>query len=168
MKNFGFGCMRLPMNGNEVDTEQFKQMIDRFLEEGFTYFDTAHGYLDGKSETAIRECLTARYPRERYQLTDKLTQNYFEKEEDIRPFFESQLAACGVTYFDYYLMHAMTAEYYPKYVACHAFEIAQELKAEGKIRHIGMSFHDKAQVLDRILSEHPEIEVVRLQFSYAD
>lgn len=168
MKNFGFGCMRLPMNGNEVDTEQFKQMIDRFLEEGFTYFDTAHGYLDGKSETAIRECLAARYPRERYQLTDKLTQNYFEKEEDIRPFFESQLAACGVTYFDYYLMHAMTAEYYPKYVACHAFEIAQELKAEGKIRHIGMSFHDKAQVLDRILSEHPEIEVVQLQFNYAD
>ena len=168
MKNFGFGCMRLPMNGSEVDTEQFKRMIDRFLEEGFTYFDTAHGYLDGKSETAIRECLAARYPRERYQLTDKLTQNYFEKEEDIRPFFESQLAACGVTYFDYYLMHAMTAEYYPKYVACHAFEIAQELKAEGKIRHIGMSFHDKAQVLDRILSEHPEIEVVQLQFNYAD
>ncbi|MGN1160409.1 MAG: aldo/keto reductase [Lachnospiraceae bacterium] len=168
MKNFGFGCMRLPMNGSEVDTEQFKRMIDRFLEEGFTYFDTAHGYLDGKSETAIRECLTARYPRERYQLTDKLTQNYFEKEEDIRPLFESQLAACGVTYFDYYLMHAMTAEYYPKYVACHAFEIAQELKAEGKIRHIGMSFHDKAQVLDRILSEHPEIEVVQLQFNYAD
>lgn len=65
-------------------------------------------------------------------------------------------------------MHAMTAEYYPKYVACHAFEIAQELKAEGKIRHIGMSFHDKAQVLDRILSEHPEIEVVQLQFNYAD
>ena len=160
MKNFGFGCMRLPMNGDEVDKEQFSRMVDRFLEEGFTYFDTAHGYLDGKSETAIREFLTSRYPRERYQLVDKLTENYFKKEEDIRPFFESQLAACGVTYFDYYLMHAMTAEYYPKYVACHAFEIAQELKAEGKIRHVGMSFHDKAEVLDRILSEHPEIEVV--------
>lgn len=168
MKNFGFGCMRLPMNGDKVDTEQFSRMVDRFLEEGFTYFDTAHGYLDGKSETAIRECLTSRYPREKYQLVDKLTENYFKKEEDIRPFFESQLAACGVTYFDYYLMHAMTAEYYPKYVACHAFEIAQELKAEGKIRHVGMSFHDKAEVLDRILSEHPEIEVVQLQFNYMD
>lgn len=168
MKNFGFGCMRLPMKGDEVDKEQFSRMVDRFLEEGFTYFDTAHGYLDTKSETAIRECLTSRYPRERYQLVDKLTENYFKKEEDIRPFFESQLAACGVTYFDYYLMHAMTAEYYPKYVACHAFEIAQELKAEGKIRHVGMSFHDKAEVLDRILSEHPEIEVVQLQFNYVD
>lgn len=168
MKNFGFGCMRLPMIGNEVDAEQFKRMVDRFLAEGFTYFDTAHGYIDGKSETAIRECLVKRYPRENYQLVDKLTQNYFNKEEDIRPFFESQLEACGVEYFDYYLMHALSADCYPKYVACRAFEIAQELKAEGKIRHVGMSFHDKAEVLDKILTEHPEIEVVQLQFNYAD
>ena len=126
MKNFGFGCMRLPMIGNEVDAEQFKRMVDRFLAEGFTYFDTAHGYIDTKSETAIRECLVKRYPRENYQLVDKLTQNYFNKEEDIRPFFESQLKACGVEYFDYYLMHALSADCYPKYVACRAFEIAQE------------------------------------------
>lgn len=167
-KNFGFGCMRLPMENDEVNVREFSDMVDAFLKAGFHYFDTAHGYLGGKSETALRECLTKRYPREDYILTDKLTENFFNKEEDIRPFFEEQLEACGVTYFDFYLMHAMTAEYYPKYVKCRAFEIAKELKKEGKIRHIGMSFHDKAEVLERILKEHPEIEAVQLQFNYVD
>lgn len=167
-KNFGFGCMRLPMNGETVDKEQFNRMIDRFMEEGFNYFDTAHGYLEGKSETAIRECLVSRYPRESYILTNKLSEGSFKKEEDIRPLFETQLKACGVEYFDYYLMHAMTADYYPKYVSCRAFEIAQELKKEGKIRHVGMSFHDRPEVLEQILTEHPEIEVVQLQFNYVD
>ena len=95
-KNFGFGCMRLPMIGEDVDIEQTRQMVDLFLKEGFNYFDTAHGYIQGKSELAVRECLASRYPREQYILTDKLTGNYFKKEEDIRPFFESQLEACGV------------------------------------------------------------------------
>ncbi len=168
MKKFGFGCMRLPMKNGDVDYKQFNQMIDRFMEAGFHYFDTAHGYIGGKSETAIRDCLVRRYPRNSYILTDKLTQNYFQKEEDIRPVFENQLKCSGVEYFDYYLMHAMTAEYYPKYERCRAFLIAKQLKEEGKIRHIGISFHDKAAVLDQILHEHPEIEVVQLQFNYAD
>ena len=94
-KNFGFGCMRLPMDGENVNIPETKQMVDAFLDAGFNYFDTAHGYLQGKSETALRECLTSRYPRERYILTDKLTANFFKTEADIRPFFESQLAACG-------------------------------------------------------------------------
>lgn len=168
MKKFGFGCMRLPMVDGEIDFEQCNQMVDHFMKEGFTYFDTAHGYLDGKSEIAVRECLVKRYPRESFTVTDKLTHTFFKTEEEIRPLFESQLEACGVEYFDYYLMHALTAEAYPQYVRCHAFEIAQELKAEGKIRHVGISFHDKAQVLEQILTEHPEIEVVQLQFNYAD
>ena len=105
-KNFGFGCMRLPMQGKEVDMEEFTKMVDAFLAAGFNYFDTAHGYLEGKSEPALKAALTSRYPREDYVLTDKLTSNYFNKEEDIRPFFESQLEACGVEYFDFYLMHA--------------------------------------------------------------
>ena len=107
-KNFGFGCMRLPMIGEDVDIEQTKQMVDCFLEQGFNYFDTAHGYLQGKSELALKECLTSRYPREDYVLTDKLSGSYFKKEEDIRPLFESQLAACGVDYFDFYLMHSQS------------------------------------------------------------
>lgn len=90
-KNFGFGCMRLPMIGEDVDLEQSKKMVDAFLEAGFNYFDTAHGYIQGKSELALKECLTSRYPRDRYILTDKLTATYFQKEEDIRPFSRASL-----------------------------------------------------------------------------
>ena len=168
-KNFGFGCMRLPLKEDKkVDYAAFSEMVDKFIEEGFNYFDTAHGYLGGESEIAIRECISKRYPREKFVLADKLSVNFFNKEEDIRPFFESQLKACGVEYFDFYLMHAQNASYYKKYTDCRAYEIAKELKEEGKIRHIAISFHDKASVLDMILSEHPEIEAVQIQFNYSD
>lgn len=168
-KNFGFGCMRLPMLENgEVDYNHFNKMIDTFMEEGFNYFDTAHGYIDGKSEIAIRECIAKRYDRESYILTNKLSEGYFNSQEEIVPFFESQLEACGVEYFDFYLFHAINKKYYEKYTACDAFETVKKLKEEGRVRHIGMSFHDKADVLDMILSEHPEIEVVQLQFNYLD
>ncbi len=100
-RNFGFGYMRLPMQGDEVDLEQTRKMVDTFLDAGFNYFDTAHGYLQGKSEECIKSCLSSRYPREAYVLTDKLTMAYFKKQEDIRPFFESQLEICGVDYFDF-------------------------------------------------------------------
>ena len=167
-KNFGFGCMRLPMDGENVNIPETKQMVDAFLDAGFNYFDTARGYLQGKSETALRECLTSRYPRERYILTDKLTANFFKTEADIRPFFESQLQACGVEYFDYYLMHAQGAGNYGHYRACRAYETAFALKAEGKVRHVGISFHDRAEVLKQILTDYPEIEVVQIQFNYVD
>ncbi|MBR3874159.1 MAG: aldo/keto reductase [Clostridia bacterium] len=167
-KNFGFGCMRLPMNGEEVDLAQVRDMVDAFLEAGFNYFDTAHGYIGTKSEPAVRECLVKRYPRDRYVLTDKLSGHLYEKEEDIRPLFQKQLDTCGVDYFDFYLMHSQTAESYAKCQRCRAYEIAQELKNEGKIRHVGISFHDTADVLEKILIEHPEIEVVQLQFNYVD
>ena len=167
-KNFGFGFMRLPMVDGEVDYVETKKMVDAFLESGFNYFDTAHGYLGGKSEIALRECLTSRYPRESYVLTDKLSSNFFEKYEDIRPMFESQLQACGVDYFDFYLMHAQNHKNFVKYKQCRAYETAMELKAEGKIRHLGISFHDKAVVLDQILTEYPQIEVVQIQLNYID
>lgn len=167
-KKFGFGCMRLPMKGDKVDTEEFSKMVDTFIENGFNYFDTAHGYLGGLSETAIKECLTSRYPRDQYILTDKLTNFFFKKEEDIRPFFESQLEACGVDYFDYYLMHAQSADNFAFFKKCHAYETALELKKEGKIRHFGISFHDRADVLEQILKEYPQIEAVQIQFNYLD
>ena len=167
-KNFGFGFMRLPMAGEEVDIPQTTKMVDAFLEAGFNYFDTAHGYLQGKSERALKTCLTSRYPREKYILTNKLTANFFQTEEDIRPFFESQLEACGVDYFDFYLMHAQGAGNYPHFQACHAYEVAQRLKAEGKVRHVGISFHDSAEMLEKILTDHPEVEVVQIQFNYLD
>lgn len=167
-KNFGFGCMRLPMNGSEVDIPQTKQMVDAFLDAGFNYFDTAHGYIQGRSETALKECLTSRYPRDRYILTDKLTASFFKKEADIRPLFAQQLEACGVEYFDFYLMHAQGAGNYGHFKACRAYETAFALKAEGKIRHVGISFHDKAEVLEQILTEYPQIEAVQIQFNYVD
>ena len=167
-KNFGFGCMRLPMVNGEVDCVEFAKMVDVFLEAGFNYFDTAHGYLDGKSETALRECLTSRYPREDYILTNKLSAPHFHANEDIRPLFRRQLEACGVAYFDFYLMHSQCEELYDKYKRCRAYETALELKEEGLIRHLGISFHDKAAMLDRILTEYPQVEVVQIQLNYVD
>ena len=167
-RNFGFGYMRLPMQGEAVDLEQTRKMVDTFLDAGFNYFDTAHGYLQGKSEECIKSCLSSRYPREAYVLTDKLTMAYFKKQEDIRPFFESQLEICGVDYFDFYLMHAQSAEIFKHFKACRAYETAFELKKEGKIRHVGISFHDRAEVLDEILREYPQIEVVQIQLNYVD
>ena len=138
-KNFGFGCMRLPMKDGEVDCVEFCKMVDTFIENGFNYFDTAHGYLDGKSETALRECLTKRYPRDKYVLTNKLTNFFFNSEADVRPFFESQLKTCGVDYFDFYLMHAQSKDKFEYFKKCRAYEQALEFKAEGKIKHLGIS-----------------------------
>ena len=164
----GFGCMRLPMINGEVDMPQFCEMVDAFLASGLNYFDTAHGYLGGKSELALREGLTSRYPRDKYILTNKLSTHFFTREEQIRPLFEEQLKACGVECFDFYLMQAQDGAIYEKFKKCRAYKTALELKAEGKIRHFGISFHDKADVLDRILTEYPEIEAVQMQFNYVD
>ena len=166
--NFGFGCMRLPMKDGKVNYDEFCRMADAFIASGLNYFDTAHGYIGGQSETAIRDCVAKRFDRSQFLLTDKLTDPYFKKEEDIRPFFKQQLTWCGVDYFDFYLMHAQDRNNYQKYKRCRAYETALELKKEGKIRHFGISFHDKAEVLDMILTEHPEIEIVQIQFNYVD
>lgn len=167
-KNFGFGCMRLPLKDGEVDLAETSRMVDYFLEQGFNYFDTAHGYLQGRSETALKACLTSRHPRDSYILTNKLTGTFFKTEADIRPFFQSQLEACGVDYFDFYLMHAQSAMFYQHFKKCRAYETAFALKAEGKIKHVGISFHDHAEVLEQILTDYPEIEVVQIQFNYVD
>lgn len=164
----GFGCMRMQMIEGEVDKEEFNRMIDIFIKEGFNYFDTAHGYIDGKSQTAIRDCLSARYNREDFVLADKLSYWTFETEEDVRPLFEKQLSLCGVEYFDFYLFHALNRENYEKHKNCNTFELVKKLKEEGKIKHIGMSFHDTPEVLDMILSEQPYMEAVQLQINYLD
>ncbi len=166
--NFGFGCMRLPMKDEKVDYEEFTKMADAFIDAGFNYFDTAHGYINGQSEIAIRECVSKRIDRSKFLLTDKLTDPFFKSQEDIRPFFENQLKWCGVDYFDFYLMHAQDRNNYKKYKECKAYETAYKFKEEGLIKHFGISFHDKAEVLDMILTEHPEIEVVQIQFNYLD
>ena len=167
-KNFGFGFMRLPMQDGEVDIAETNRMVDAFLDAGFNYFDTAHGYLQGKSEKALKTCLTSRDLRDRYILTDKLTENLFKTEADIRPVFESQLEACGVDYFDFYLMHSQCLENYGHFKACRAYETAFALKEEGKVRHVGISFHGRPELLEQILTEYPAIEVVQIQFNYVD
>jgi len=160
--------MRLPKTGEEVDIVHTQKMVDAFMQAGFNYFDTAHGYVGGKSEILLKECLTSKYPRDKYILTNKLSTFHFNSQEEIRPLFESQLSACGVDYFDFYLMHAQDKELYKKFTDCKAYETAMELKKEGKFKHFGISFHDTADVLEKILLEHPEIEVVQIQFNYAD
>ena len=165
---FGFGCMRLPKRGEEIDLDAFSAMADAFLDAGFNYFDTAHLYLGGKSEPAFRDCVAKRHKRSEYLLTDKLTTFCFERQEEIRPLFETQLKQCGVEYFDFYLMHAQNARNYEKFQRCRAYETAYALKEEGLFRHFGLSFHDKAEMLDRILAEHPEVEIVQIQLNYAD
>lgn len=168
-KKLGFGCMRLPLlEDGKVDTALFSKMVDKFMERGFTYFDTAHGYVSGQSEPALKTCLTSRYPRESYTITDKLSTHHFNSQEEIRPLFESQLEAVGVDCFDFYFMHAQDANIFQKFKRCHAYETALELKEEGKIKHFGISFHDRAAVLEQILTEYPQVELVQIQFNYAD
>ena len=165
---FGFGMMRLPKIGDEIDIEQTKKMVDHFISCGFNYFDTAHGYLGGESEKALKDTLTSKYPRDQYILTNKLSTHFFNKREEILPLFEKQLEACGVSYFDFYLMHAQDERIYEKFKKTGAYEVALGLKKEGKIKHFGISFHDKADVLEKILKENPEIEVVQIQLNYVD
>ena len=167
-KKLAFGLMRLPMLGEQVDEPQVCRMVDAFLAKGFNYFDTATPYLNGLSEVAVRNCLASRYPREAFLLTDKLSSSLWEKGEEIEGVVKKQLESCGVEYFDFYLMHALSADRHRHYMAEGAYDIVQKLKAEGKIRHMGISFHDSAEVLDQILTDRPDIEVVQIQFNYAD
>lgn len=171
MKKLGFGCMRLPMIGGAegtVDLPKFKEMVDQYMTAGFCYFDTAHVYIGGQSETALREALVERYPRDSFFLVDKLSGSCFQSEAAIRPFLEMQLSALGTDYLDLYLMHSQDKEVYEKFLSCNAYNVARQLKEEGKIRHFGISFHDKPEVLDRILTEQPDIECVQIQLNYLD
>ncbi len=169
MKKLGFGLMRLPMlNEKEIDVEQTKKMVDIFLERGFTYFDTAYMYLDYKSEIVAREALVNRYPRDKFTLTTKLPISMLKCKEDMERIFNEQLQKCGVDFFDYYLLHNLGTKNYETAQKYNAFEFAMNKKKEGKIKTLGFSFHDKADVLDRILTEHPEVEFVQLQINYLD
>lgn len=120
------------MNGKKADYAEFCKMVDLFMAEGFNYFDTARVYIGEQSETAIRDCIVKRYPRESFILTNKLSTSLFNKEEEIRPLFEKQLESCGTDYFDFYLMHAQSKSIFEKYKKCHAYEHALEFKKEGK------------------------------------
>lgn len=167
-QKFGFGCMRLPMKGDEIDYEEFSKMVDLFITSGFNYFDTAHPYVSERSEGAIKKCLSSRHERSSFLLANKLSGNYFKTKEDIRPLFFKQLELCGVEYFDFYLMHSQSRSNYGHFKDCDAYKEALLLKKEGYIRHVGFSFHDSAEFLEEILKENPEMEFVQLQINYYD
>lgn len=170
-KKLGFGCMRLPVvNGDmeQIDDALFCKMIDTFMEQGFTYFDTAYPYHNQKSEGAVKRCLVDRYPREKFYLADKMPVWNVKEYADYGKLFEEQLERCGVSYFDFYLLHAMGRERVAETEKLGGFEFVQKMKAEGKIKHIGFSFHDTADALDEILTNHPEMEFVQLQINYYD
>ena len=172
MQKYGFGLMRLPLTNGEdqtsIDIEQVKIMADDFMKQGFTYYDTASCYHNGSSEIAFREAVAKRYPRDSYTITDKLSLFMLKSADEMQSFFDGQLERMGVDYVDYYLIHALGNQAYKQAQEWGAFEFCAKLKAEGKVKHVGFSFHDKADVLDRILTDHPEVELVQLQINYLD
>jgi predicted aldo/keto reductase-like oxidoreductase len=172
MKKLGFGFMRLPAinpsDSSSIDMELLKKMVDLYMSRGFNYFDTAYRYCDFASEPALQQTLTSRYPRDAYELTDKITLGFIQKTEDQEPFFKKQLERCGVTYFDNYLIHNINAEYYAKAKKLHTFSFIQEMKEKGYCKHTGISFHGTPELLETLLAEHPEIDLVQLQINYAD
>lgn len=172
MKKLGFGTMRLPLlpggSQKDIDLDQTKQMMDYFLEQGFTYVDTAYMYHDYTSELAVREALVKRHPRESFLLADKMPVAMVKDASDYPRIFAEQLEKTGADYFDYYLIHDVSRRVFSKVEKTGGFEYVQTLKEEGKVKHIGFSYHDDAELLDEILSRHPEMEFVQLQINYAD
>ncbi len=163
----GFGLMRLPKKGLKTDIKQVKQMVDLFMEAGFTYFDTAFVYLG--SEAAIKKALVDRYPRESFTLATKLNALLMAPtEKSAKKQFYTSLQRTGAGYFDYYLLHAMMEGSYKRYDKFHLWDFVKEQKEKGLIKHIGFSFHAGPRLLDQLLREHPEVDFVQLQLNYAD
>ena len=164
--------MRLPLldatNKETVDVEQMKKMVDIFIEHGFNYFDTAYMYHNFKSEIFVREVLVKRHPRENFLLATKMPVSFLKSEHDVEKIFNEQLEKCGVDYFDYYLLHNLNIRSFPIAQKFNCFDFLNRKKATGKIRHIAFSFHDKADLLDEILTKYPEFECVQLQLNYLD
>jgi predicted aldo/keto reductase-like oxidoreductase len=170
--DLGFGFMRLPRVGgrdtNPFDTEAIKPMVDRFLDAGYKYFDVAYNYWHGDCEIALKETLVDRYPRDSYLVADKLA--YFEAADydSLKDQFKTSLARTGLEYFDYYLLHSLTIPHMKDAERTSAWKFIREVKSDGRARHIGFSFHGKADLLEEILQTHPYFEFVQLQINYLD
>ena len=172
MKKLGFGLMRLPLlnpdDDASVDIEQLKEMVDLFISRGFTYFDTAIMYNGFQSQRAAKTAIVDRYPRSSFTLATKLHNEFFDSFEDRDRVFNEQLEQTGAGYFDYYLLHGIEAESYPKYEQFDCFNWLLGKKAKGLVKHAGFSFHDTPELLDEILTKHPEMEFVQIQLNYLD
>lgn len=171
-KKLGFGLMRLPSldenDPSKIDIEQVKQMVDTFLERGFTYFDTAWMYCGFASESATKEALVKRHPRDSYTLATKLHSGFIQTKDDRDKIFHEQLEKTGVDYFDYYLLHDINTHSIEVYNQLDCFEWIKDKKAKGLVKTIGFSYHDGPELLDKVLTEHPEFEFVQLQINYLD
>lgn len=179
MKKLGFGLMRLPsiddqkalrdgVDEGEIDLQLVNQMVDTFIEKGFTYFDTAWMYCNFQSEEAAKECLVKRHPRDAYTLATKLHAGYLKTKEDRDRIFNEQLRKTGVDYFDYYLLHDNGYDHDQIYEKLDCYNWLMDKKEKGFVKHIGFSFHDNAETLEDILKRHPEFEFVQLQINYLD
>ena len=166
MKRLGFGLMRLPKAGGAIDIEMTARMADEFIKRGYTYFDTAYVY-EG-SEEAFREAVAKRHKRESYTLADKLPGWVLLDDKRPEDIFEESLRRCGVEYFDYYLLHGIQPSRMPLYERYGCWEFCRRLKAEGRIKNFGFSFHGDPKLLERLLCEHPEVDFVQLQINYLD
>ncbi len=167
-KKLGFGLMRLPEKGTEIDEEQVNQMVDLFMERGFTYFDTAWMYCNFRSEEATKKALVDRHPRDSYTLATKLHSGFIQTKEDRDKVFNEQLRKTGAGFFDYYLVHDVNSHSIEVYDRLDVWGWIKEKKEAGLIREMGFSFHDGPELLDRVLTEHPEMEFVQLQLNYLD
>ncbi|MCD8036682.1 MAG: aldo/keto reductase [Clostridiales bacterium] len=171
-KKLGFGFMRLPLldkdNQTSFDYDKLNSLVDMFIERGFTYFDTALTYHGGKSEEALRKSVIERYPRDKFTVATKLPPRVLKSYDDQEIIFNKQLERCGVDYFDYYLIHNIGESAYKQAKEFKTFEFTAEKKKQGKIKNVGMSFHDKPELLDDILTAHPELDFVQLQINYMD
>ncbi len=183
LSSLGFGMMRLPLKKGQstsadltnFDYKQLNQMVDEFLAAGYTYFDTSFVYHNGQSEAATRRAVVERHPRNSFTVATKFPTFNLVPEEKIEQVFQSQLSNLGVEYIDYYLLHNIQTVYYDGYDGnggivkeTNLFEHAKNWKETGKIRHLGISFHSSAKLLDRVLAEHPEIEFVQIALNPID
>jgi predicted aldo/keto reductase-like oxidoreductase len=164
----GFGFMRLPMIDKEIDIEQTKEMVDLFISKGFSYFDSSWAYNGGKSEEAMKTAIVDRYPRESFQIATKCPVWFVQTADEAKNMFWTSLKRTGAGYIDFYLLHNLGDSRTKIFDDFGMWDYVRELKEKGLVRHIGFSIHDKADALDKILTEHPEMEFVQFQLNYAD
>ena len=168
IKKLGFGLMRLPQQDGQIDLPQVCDMVDLFLAHGYTYFDTAWGYNDGDSEIAIGKALVQRYPRDSFQLATKLPAFFAADAASARRMIDTSLQRTGAGYIDYYLLHNLDEFRTSLYEEYGLWDYIKELQQRGLVRHWGFSFHAQAEHLEKLLTEHPDVEFVQLQINYAD
>ena len=168
----GFGFMRLPLKDADdptsIDIDKVCELVDIFMDAGFTYFDSARGYHGCKSEWALRKALVERYPRDSFTIATKLPAWLAKDADEARAMFDTSLEECGIDYFDYYLLHNLGETLTPPFDEYGLWEFCAEKKAEGKIKKFGFSIHDNAEELERVLDAHPEVDFVQLQINYVD